>query len=70
MVADYTTPDGKSLARDLMSCLNAAVDYLVRCRPLSVSMGNAIKTIKLGISKIDPSGAGGGGGGAAGPDLG
>jgi hypothetical protein len=65
MVADYTTPDGKSLARDLMSCLNAAVDYLVRCRPLSVSMGNAIKTIKLGISKIDPSGEhmrGGGGG--------
>lgn len=27
-----------------------------RCRPLSVSMGNAIKTLKLYISKTDPAG--------------
>lgn len=29
---------------------------LCRCRPLSVSMGNAIKTLKLYISKTDPAG--------------
>jgi translation initiation factor eIF-2B subunit delta len=56
MISDYSTPEGKTLTRDLMASLNAAVDFLVRCRPLSVSMGNAIKFIKLGISKIDPSG--------------
>jgi len=55
MISDYSTPEGKSLPRDLMASLNAAVDFLVRCRPLSVSMGNAIKYIKLGISKIDPA---------------
>lgn len=56
VIADYSTPEGKSLSRDLMAQLNAAVDFLVRCRPLSVSMGNAIKFLKLRISKIDPSG--------------
>eukprot|EP00877_Chromochloris_zofingiensis_P001956 jgi/Chrzof1/11761/Cz06g09010.t1 len=55
VIADYSTPEGKSLSRDLMAQLNAAVDFLVRCRPLSVSMGNAIKFLKLRISKIDPS---------------
>jgi hypothetical protein len=57
LVADYKTPPGKSLPRDLMATVNAAVDFLVRCRPLGVSMGNAIKFLKLCISKIDPNGA-------------
>ncbi|WIA19399.1 hypothetical protein OEZ85_004019 [Tetradesmus obliquus] len=53
VIADYRTPPGKSLTRDLMGAINASVDFLVRCRPLSVSMGNAIKALKLYLSKID-----------------
>lgn len=56
VIADYHTPEGKSLTRDLMGTINASVDFLVRCRPLSVSMGNAIKALKLYLSKIDPAG--------------
>jgi translation initiation factor eIF-2B subunit delta len=56
VIADYHTPEGKSLPRDLLATINTSVDFLVRCRPLSVSMGNAIKALKLCISKIDPSG--------------
>jgi len=31
VIADYHTPPGKSLQRDLMATINAAVDFLVRC---------------------------------------
>ncbi|GBF93276.1 translation initiation factor eIF-2B subunit delta [Raphidocelis subcapitata] len=55
LIADYKTPPGKSLPRDLMAQVNASVDFLVRCRPLGVSMGNAIKFLKLCISRIDPN---------------
>lgn len=30
VIADYHTPPGKSLQRDLMGTINAAVDFLVR----------------------------------------
>lgn len=55
VIMDYTTPGGKSLSRDLTQQLNAIVNFIVECRPLSVSMGNAIKHIKMKLSKIDPS---------------
>jgi hypothetical protein len=32
VIADYRTPPGKSLTRDLMGAINASVDFLVRCR--------------------------------------
>ncbi len=35
------------LSRDLTHQLNTAIQFLVECRPLSVSMGNAIKYVKL-----------------------
>ncbi|KAI4142596.1 MAG: hypothetical protein L6R39_004876 [Caloplaca ligustica] len=50
----YTTPPGTSLPRHLTIHLSAQIDYLVSCRPLSVSMGNAIRWLKLLISRIDP----------------
>ena len=46
-VQDYSTPEGKVLSRDLTHQLNTAIQFLVECRPLSVSMGNAIKFVKL-----------------------
>lgn len=55
MVEDYTTPAGKVLSRDLTQQLNNAIQFLVHCRPLSISMGNAIKYVKLQVSKIDPA---------------
>ncbi|KAL8770517.1 MAG: hypothetical protein Q9209_003773 [Squamulea sp. 1 TL-2023] len=50
----YTTPLGTSLPRHLTLHLSAQIDYLVSCRPLSVSMGNAIRWLKMAISTIDP----------------
>ena len=43
------------LSRDLASQLNTAIQFLVECRPLSVSMGNAIKFLKLQVGLPDPS---------------
>ena len=51
-IADYSTPDGKSLSRDLTQQINVIIQFLVECRPLSVSMGNAIKYLKLKLSKV------------------
>ncbi|EIE24925.1 translation initiation factor [Coccomyxa subellipsoidea C-169] len=47
VLQDYATPEGKVLSRDLTHVLNTAIQFLVECRPLSVSMGNAIKYLKL-----------------------
>ena len=46
MVRDYKTPPEKTLGRDLSTRLKHAIDFLAACRPLSVSMGNAIKYVK------------------------
>lgn len=50
----YATPPGTSLPRHLTIHLSSQIDYLVSCRPLSVSMGNVIRWLKLLISRIDP----------------
>ncbi|KAL8874435.1 MAG: hypothetical protein Q9174_000228 [Haloplaca sp. 1 TL-2023] len=50
----YSTPPGTSLPRHLTLHLSTQIDYLVSCRPLSMSMGNAIRWLKLTISTIDP----------------
>ena len=34
--------------------LNPQIDYLIACRPMCFSMGNAIRWLKLQVSKIDP----------------
>lgn len=46
LVRDYHTPKAKTLARDLSTRLKHSIDFLSACRPLSVSMGNAIKYVK------------------------
>ena len=43
---------GKVLSRDLTQQLNNAIQFLVHCRPLSISMGNAIKYVKLQASLL------------------
>ncbi|KAL9046985.1 MAG: hypothetical protein Q9214_000323 [Letrouitia sp. 1 TL-2023] len=54
VIESYTTPLGNSLPRHLTTHLSSQIDYLVSCRPLSISMGNAIRWLKLEISTIDP----------------
>lgn len=51
----YQTPHGTSLARHLTSHhLSPQIDYLKSHRPISVSMGNAIRWLKDYIIHIDP----------------
>ena len=52
----YTTPAGTSLARHLVGhYLSPQIEYLKTCRPISESMGNAIRWLKKLIVAIDPS---------------
>ncbi|KAF2156944.1 IF-2B-domain-containing protein [Myriangium duriaei CBS 260.36] len=54
-IADYTTPPTTSLARHLTShYLSPQIEYLKSHRPISVSMGNAIRWLKDYIIHIDP----------------
>lgn len=51
----YTTPAGTSLARHLTShYLSPQIDFLKSCRPISESMGNAIRWLKKLIVEVDP----------------
>lgn len=47
VISDYQTPPGTSLARHLTSHhLSPQIEFLKSCRPLSISMGNAIRYLK------------------------
>ena len=51
----YTTPVGTSLARHLtLHYLSPQIEFLKSCRPISESMGNAIRWLKKLIVEIDP----------------
>ncbi|KAK2856284.1 hypothetical protein Q5P01_005019 [Channa striata] len=52
VIWDYTTPPNEELSRDLVNKLKPYISFLNQCRPLSASMGNAIKYIKKEISNI------------------
>lgn len=55
VIRDYRTPSGTTLSRNLTSYLSHQIDILKKARPLSVTMGNAIRWLKQEISLIDPS---------------
>ncbi|KAK2079013.1 hypothetical protein QBZ16_002703 [Prototheca wickerhamii] len=48
---------GREAARELQAALNGVISFLVTCRPLSISMGSAIKQIKAALEalKLEPS---------------
>ncbi|GAB4815322.1 hypothetical protein N2152v2_002368 [Parachlorella kessleri] len=48
---------GGEVAKELMAAVNGIVAFLVACRPLSVTMGNAIKYVKCELErlKLQPS---------------
>ncbi|KAM7278549.1 hypothetical protein ACFE04_005683 [Oxalis oulophora] len=51
-IKDYSTPLAKTLTRDLTAKISSYVSFLIQCRPLSVSMGNAIRFLKNRIAKL------------------
>ncbi|EGX94848.1 translation initiation factor eIF2B delta subunit [Cordyceps militaris CM01] len=54
VIESYTTPHGATLSRHLTSVvLKNQIEYLTACRPMCFSMGNAIRWLKLQISKVD-----------------
>lgn len=53
VIQDYTTPAHNTLSRHLMTHLSPQITHLVSARPMSVTMGNAIRELKLEISGID-----------------
>lgn len=48
------TPVNNILSRHLDSYLKPHINYLVTCRPLAVSMGNAIRYLKCAIADLPP----------------
>ncbi|KZT27011.1 eukaryotic translation initiation factor 2B delta subunit [Neolentinus lepideus HHB14362 ss-1] len=53
VIQDYVTPPNNTLSRHLMTYLSPQISYLVSARPMSVTMGNAIRQLKLDISGTD-----------------
>lgn len=53
-ICDYHTPPSKVLRDDLLCQLKPLVRFLIDSRPQSISMGNAIRHLKMKISKISP----------------
>ncbi|KIM45866.1 hypothetical protein M413DRAFT_16687 [Hebeloma cylindrosporum] len=53
VIQDYTTPLHNAISRHLMTHLSPQITHLVSARPMSVTMGNAIRELKLEIGRID-----------------
>lgn len=51
-IMDYTTPPNQVLQRHLDKHLKPMINFIVRCRPLSSNMGNAINFVKASIANI------------------
>lgn len=54
VIEDYETPQGQALCRDLDKHLKPLIQFLIDCRPHSVTMGNAIKHVRHAIANIPP----------------
>lgn len=52
VILDYNTPENTTLTRHLTGHLSNQIEYLKTARPLSISMGNAIRWLKQEISHI------------------
>lgn len=51
-IQEFRTPAGREFAKEFSPALNNIINFLVACRPLAVSMGNAIKSIKSCLEKM------------------
>lgn len=50
---DFTTPSKQEFCRSLESTLKTSITHLNSCRPLAVSMTNALRQFKLLLTQID-----------------
>ncbi|KIY45856.1 IF-2B-domain-containing protein [Fistulina hepatica ATCC 64428] len=53
VIQSYRTPPNTTLSRHLTTHLSTQISHLVSARPMSVTMGNAIRQLKLEISGSD-----------------
>ncbi|KAI3776792.1 hypothetical protein L1987_46582 [Smallanthus sonchifolius] len=51
-IMEYSAPPERALNRDLTAKINSYISYLIECRPLSISMGSAIKFVKTRIANL------------------
>ncbi|XP_027189595.1 uncharacterized protein [Cicer arietinum] len=51
-IIDYSTPPEKVFFRDLTTKISSYISFISECRPLSISMGNAIRFVKSRIAKL------------------
>ncbi|KAK9996393.1 hypothetical protein SO802_021079 [Lithocarpus litseifolius] len=51
-IEDYSTPQEKTLVRDLTAKISSYVSFFIECRPLSIGMGNAVRFLKTRISDL------------------
>ncbi|KEH38000.1 translation initiation factor eIF-2B subunit delta isoform X3 [Medicago truncatula] len=51
-IIDYSTPPEKVLIRELTAKISSYISFINECRPLSISMGNAIRFVKRRIAKL------------------
>lgn len=51
-IRDYCTDHEKALVRNLTAKINSSVSFFAECRPLSMSMGNAIRFVKSRIVNL------------------
>ncbi|KAL1824730.1 hypothetical protein ACET3Z_011508 [Daucus carota] len=51
-IEDYCAPSEKTINRDLIAKINGYISFLIECRPLSISMGNAIRFLKAHITRL------------------
>jgi translation initiation factor eIF-2B subunit delta len=56
VIMDYEAPADKAFKHDFIPYLEPQIDFLKRCRPMSIGMGNALKHFKTNeLAKLDPS---------------
>jgi len=52
VINDYETPENQTLSRDLDRHLKPMIQFLIHCRPHSITMGNAIKHVRHAITGL------------------
>lgn len=57
MVQNYETPKEKEFGRSFEASLKSFVDYLQACRPVAVSVHNAVKYIRWQITQLPKNGS-------------
>lgn len=51
-ISDFVTPEHKNFSRSFEEHLGPAIDHLMACRPFSVSMNNAHKSIMSNVKRL------------------